>query len=448
MSDKVFLIHGWSVQETTTYQALHQKLAANGYQLVDINLGRYVSLENNVEIRDIAKALHNALKKEFGANGKNWTNNFHIITHSTGALVVKKWIVDHYRDAFVSNKPLENLVFLAGPHFGSRLAHHGKSMLAQARYMGPTGKQILTALELGSRFSWDINEAWLDKANWKRKGIRPFNIIGDRVKNDFFKSKIFPAGYEDGSDMVVRVPAGNLNFRRFELMSATKKAKLVGNVEGIPFCALGDYTHSGEDEGIMNSITTKAIRGNHLPLKLILDCLAVGNNSDYEKIATIFANLTTKTRKKREGYAQLDFRFRDETGAPVNDYAFKLGCFMNGKRRASKCIVHTHKNEVHRNHFTVFIRFKEIEPKLIYFIEMNSESNSALFRYDPDPLHVEMPAGRITDLIQEEQTTQIDVVLSRNPEPSLFVFHQGDDPNLHVAWDRKGIVTQTGMPIK
>ena len=161
--------------------------------------------------------------------GNNWTDNFHIITHSTGALVVKQWIVHHYRDKFAQSKPLKNIVFLAGPHFGSRLAHHGKSMLAQIKYLGDTGEQVLTALELGSEHSWEINEAFLNRSNWKDKGINLYCIIGDRVKKEFFASKIFPGAFEEGSDMVVRVPAGNLNFKRF-IISQSNIAKLVGEM--------------------------------------------------------------------------------------------------------------------------------------------------------------------------------------------------------------------------
>ena len=69
MGERVFLIHGWSVPETTTYQALHEKLAENRFDLHEIYLGRYVSLENEVEIRDIARAMHRALEEQLG---KNW----------------------------------------------------------------------------------------------------------------------------------------------------------------------------------------------------------------------------------------------------------------------------------------------------------------------------------------------------------------------------------------
>ena len=41
----VFLVHGWSVTSTSTYQALHIKLQEHGYELQAVNLGRFVSLE-------------------------------------------------------------------------------------------------------------------------------------------------------------------------------------------------------------------------------------------------------------------------------------------------------------------------------------------------------------------------------------------------------------------
>ena len=51
MTDKVLLVHGWSVTETMTYQAMHLKLKEHGYELNEIYLGRYASLDNEVEMR-------------------------------------------------------------------------------------------------------------------------------------------------------------------------------------------------------------------------------------------------------------------------------------------------------------------------------------------------------------------------------------------------------------
>lgn len=440
MAEKVFLVHGWSVDSTDTYQSLHTKLGENGFELQHIHLGRYVSLDNDVEISDIAQAMHRALLDLLGR--PPWSEPFHLITHSTGALVAKFWVVQHYVGAAAKNRALRNIVFLAGPHFGSRLAHHGRSMIAHARYMGDTGTQVLTSLELGSSFSWDINEAWLDRANWKDKGIRPFNLIGDKVENgltDRFKAKIFPAGYEAGSDMVVRVPASNLNFRRYRLDGPSGRFTSEGEVAKIPFAAMGQYVHSGAKAGIMNSIKRKTNPKRDLHLKLILQCLRVRSDAAYRQAFSDLAKVTKKTRaSKKPAFAQLDFRFTDDTGRPITDFSFVLGAIVKGRRKPSKTVAHTHKNKIHGNHFTVFLDLTKFEPKLTYFFTFDARSGTELVHYEPDPLDRPVAGKRLSEIISAEQTTQIDVVLGREADRKLFIFEKADAEELHVKWNRAG----------
>ena len=357
-------------------------------------------------------------------------------------------MLHNYKGDFSKHQALQNIVHLASPHFGSRLAHYGRSMLGQIMELGDSGKNVLAALELGSEFSWETNEMLFDKTNWLEKGIRVFNLIGDRVKRDMFKSRVFSAAYEEGSDMVVRVAAGNSNFKRFLLDGRNGKFTMVDELKGVAFGALWENTHSNADYGILNNIKKKSTTESHLNLKLILDCLKVTDDQSYEEVAKQLEEQTKVTRQKRQGYAQLDFRFRDEDGRPVDDYGFTLGAILNNRRRPSKTVAHTHKNTVTPNHFTVFINLKELEPHLTYFIDINSDSGSELFSYSPDPLVVTAAPHDITNIIHQDQTTQIDVVLSRNPSGNLFVFHKGDDKLLHVKWDRKGEITQKKMSVK
>lgn len=435
---KVFLIHGWSVKDTTTYQSLHIKLAEHGFDLHNIYLGRYVSLDDNIQIRDISKALHNALKLELG---NIWNDKFHIVTHSAGSLIVKHWIVHHYKNNFSKNKSLQNLVFLAAPHFGSRLAHHGRSMLTHMKYAGDTGTEILKSLELGSEFSWNSTNEWFNKSNWQAKGIRPFNLIGDKIEKDFFAEKIFHAGFEKGSDMVVRVAAANMNCKRFEVRTNRKKFKQLNAITGIPFGVLADYVHSGEKCGIMNSIK-KSSTLNDLNLKLIVDCLKVSTANDYKKIRKSLTEVTARTREKKQAFAQLDFRFTDQDGKPINDYVIKLGVIKNGKDIPSRSVVHAHRNLIEPNHFTMFINVKFLKPKLEYFIELFATSSTTLYQYDPSLFRINIPPHKITELICEDQTTQIDMVLKREPDKKLFVFHKGDDKELPIKWNRKGRTTK------
>ncbi|PLX82245.1 MAG: hypothetical protein C0617_14025 [Desulfuromonas sp.] len=449
MKQRVFLIHGWSVQETTTYQALHLQLARAGFALEDVYLGRYVTLEDQVEIRDIARALHAALDEKLG---RDWSQPFHIVTHSTGALVARAWVARHYTGDCCQHRPLQNLVFLAGPHFGSRLAHHGRSMLAHARYLGDTGEQILRALELGSAFSWQLADLWLDPAVWQEKGVRPYCLIGDRVLKGFkneFAAKVFPAGFEAGSDMVVRAAAGNLNFRRYTLEARNGKLHFDGAVEGVPFGTLWQHVHSGPEHGIMNSIKRRTSAEGHPALRRILDCLSVANDAGYAQVRQSLALDTAATRQKRPGFAQLDFRFRDQEGQPVSDYLFHLGWIDGqGKERPSKAVRHTHKNEKDPSHFTVFIEMKHLDPALTYFVDLQANSGSRLFGYEPMKVTTEGRLNVLAELVREDQTTQVDVVLSRRAGGDLFVFHPGNDAALHVRWDRRGSVVETGLGVE
>lgn len=453
MAESVFLVHGWSVAETSTYQALHLKLAKDDFELKQIFLGRYVSLDDHVEIKDLAAAMHKALIGELGKT--SWNKRFHIVTHSTGALITKEWILKHYTGRFAKQKALGNVVFLAGPHFGSRLAHHGRSMVAHIKFLGQTGNQILKALELGSSFSWENNFTWIDTRHWREKGIRPYCLIGDKTTGSIFAKKIFGAAFEKGSDMVVRVPAANLNFRRYRLNAQTDKLIYGGGISGIPFVVLDQYVHSGKEYGIMNSITRRADPDleKYQNLRIILDCLKTKTNSRYRSLFETFRRITDSARKKpRKGkqyvsrpFAQIDFFFRDHTGAPVEDYSFTLGCIKKGRQIPSKTIAHIHKNKVDPSHLTVFIDLVKFEPDLKYFMKLESDSGTHHFKYVHKRIIGNMEGKALTDIIVADQTTQIEVVLGREPGSKLFVFHRGDDCSLHVKWNREGDVTKRGI---
>lgn len=447
--ETVLLVHGWSVTDTSTYQALHLQLAGHGFDLKHVFLGRYVSLDDAVTIRDIAHAMDCALEDVLGR--APWSGRIHLITHSTGALVVKQWLQDYYTGSRAARRPVKNILFLAGPHFGSRLAHHGRTMLAQSLMTrGPSGRQVLNALELGSAHSWQAADAVIAADSWLKRGIRSFCLTGDRIERDFFKSRIFPAAYETGSDGVVRVAAANLNFRRYRLDAATRRFRKLGEVSRVPFAALHRYVHAGDEHGIMNSIVRKASPGkpDFQNLKLILECLAVRNAGDYARLFTRLANITRQTRKKRRAFAQLDLRFRDETGEPIDDYVWELGVYDRGRQKPSKTIAHTHKNKLDPGHFTVFLDLKHFAAEQDYFMRISCDSGTRLYRYQPNEFTVQLNGQALLDLITADQTCQVDVVFAREPHSQLFRFHRGDDPDLHLRWNREGEVTKKKIPVK
>ncbi len=249
--------------------------------------------------------------------------------------------------------------------------------------------------------------------------------------------------------MVVRVAAANLNFRRYLLLGSTGRFRRIGEITGVPFAALGDYVHSGDRNGIVGSITADADprQPRWLNLKLILDCLAVTNATGYTRARSRLATVHRRTRKKRRPFAQLDLSFHDETGAPIEDYAFALGAMVRGKPRPSKTVKHLHKNQVDGSHLSVFLDPRHLEPQLDYFMEFNSDSGTDLYRYRPDPLRVSLPGEQLARIIRSDQTTQVQVILSREPDAKLFGFHRADDPDLHLRWNRRGEVVDRKLPV-
>ena len=155
--DPIVLIHGYSAESKQTTSAAIQKIygtlpqalrdAYGNNGVIEIDLSRYVTLEDGLTIDDIARAFDRVLKAEFASL---LLGKFHVIIHSTGALVVRNWL----RLFSPKPSPIANLIYLAGANFGSGWGHIGKGQLAKwARLVfeggAERGLQILDALELG-----------------------------------------------------------------------------------------------------------------------------------------------------------------------------------------------------------------------------------------------------------------------------------------------------------
>jgi hypothetical protein len=224
--EPIVLIHGYSAESKDTTvaaigaiygnlpQSLKQIYGANG--IVEINLSRYITLEDGITVDDISRALDRALRTDFP---QLLQDKFHVIIHSTGALVIRNWI----RKFSGKPSPLRNLVYLAGANSGSGWAHIGKGQLAKwARLVfeggAERGVQVLDALELGSDWTLDLHLYFLQTGNAMVAdyGIFESVIVGTQADVKWFEIPIRYAK-EDGSDGVVRVSASNvnLNYVRF-----------------------------------------------------------------------------------------------------------------------------------------------------------------------------------------------------------------------------------------
>jgi pimeloyl-ACP methyl ester carboxylesterase len=182
--DQVILIHGWSAS-SSSMKTLGGILAEAGYRTADIFLGDYPSTDDDVRLEDVARRL-DAVIEDRQAKGEI-DARFHVIVHSTGALVTRRWLADRMRAGAPS--PVMNFLMLAPANFGSPLATIGRSLVGRMKaglFNGmQSGTEILHGLELGSQFQQDLAlEDRLSKdgadlsSPYSEDGTRVFVMVG------------------------------------------------------------------------------------------------------------------------------------------------------------------------------------------------------------------------------------------------------------------------------
>ncbi|MGH9572245.1 MAG: esterase/lipase family protein [Candidatus Acidiferrales bacterium] len=162
MPRPIVLIHGYSAGGLD-FEPLCKELTSAGVLPIDLNIGNYVSLNNEITIKDIAEGFDRALRNNPRLNQEQ---EFDAIVHSTGMLVIRSWLTN-YGAAVTHNlrlKRLKHLIGLAPATWGSPQAHKGRTWIGALvkgnREPGPdflnAGDEVLDGLELGSRFTWDL----------------------------------------------------------------------------------------------------------------------------------------------------------------------------------------------------------------------------------------------------------------------------------------------------
>lgn len=220
--EPILLVHGYSAESAKDNEAdvarifgsLPDDLRANlpREHILDINISRYISLDDRVDIEDITLAFDRALKNDFS---ELYSSGFNAIVHSTGALVLRNWV----RRCCEPKKPSPSrrIIYLAGANLGSGWAHLGESEIAKwLRFIVEGGSErglaFLSELELGSNWAWELHYYFLQpgQAMLADYQVMEFSLVGSQPP---LRNFIAPIRYakEDGSDGVVRVASSNLN---------------------------------------------------------------------------------------------------------------------------------------------------------------------------------------------------------------------------------------------
>ena len=155
MEKIILFIHGWS-EDSYCFKAIRQILDPLSRKNYLISLADFVTLDDTITFIDLVGAMQQAwLKNKLPLTGKN----IDVITHSTGGVVLRAWLRQYYPNG---NSPVNHVVMLAPPNFGSHLAHKGTAFYGRL-YKGlnlsrpfEVGENLLKDLEIGSKFLRDL----------------------------------------------------------------------------------------------------------------------------------------------------------------------------------------------------------------------------------------------------------------------------------------------------
>ncbi|MEM6819108.1 MAG: phospholipase [Pseudomonadota bacterium] len=477
MSTLLVFVHGWSVTNTNTYGGLPDRLrneakaAGLGIEFRHVYLGRYISFHDEVTLADVARAFDAAVNDTLGteiAAGKR----FACITHSTGGPVVREWWSRYWSKQSASVEcPMSHLIMLAPANFGSALAQIGKARLGRLKswFNGvEPGTGVLDWLELGSRSAWALNTEWIRSGARKmiNQGAYPFVLTGQTIDRKFYDHLNSYTG-ETGSDGVVRVAAANMNARyiRFEQEAPrTSKGKLVApmleptEVKTSPTTAMRivrGAAHSGSDKGIMRSVyrPENHPRGKDVT-DSILQCLAVTDKEAYKALTADHAQQSTTVQKEEQieveerlllrdpvfvhdRYSMVIFRITDDQDYPVNDFDLLITAGTEGdpNRLPSGFLVDRQQNRRSRNTVTLYFNYDVMigTPEIRHdgrVIRDASDGAGCLgFRIDARPTdgfvhylpcEAKADAEKLKQVLQPNQTTLIDIQLSRVVHKPVF----------------------------
>lgn len=347
-SGRTLLIHGYSATGAE-FEAWKARLGVAGIDTLSIAIGNYITLNNEVTIKDLGEAFDRALRfTPWSSGGPDDTFTFSAIVHSTGMLVLRQWLTS---DPYDRTDPrsrisrLKHLIGLAPATFGSPQAKQGRSWLGALvkgnKDLGPdflnAGNQVLDGLELASRYTWNLALADM---------VSSTPLYGKGSDSPYVAVFIGNQGYtgidalanSPGTDGTVRWAGCALNTRMVSLdlrrqprlkdaTGATTRRNIspwAADRQAAPIIAVNGRNHgtilSAPDDGVANLIARfLQIADQPTYDAWETDALAFGAPS----LAQMNLASTSGT-DGGAGWQQLVVHVVDDHGDPVNDYNLQL----------------------------------------------------------------------------------------------------------------------------
>jgi hypothetical protein len=363
MPRPLLLIHGYSA-DAKAFAPLQAALLAKGVPSTDVNICNYVSLNNEITVKDIAEGLARAFRTLPVFANEN--QDFDCIVHSTGMLVLRSWLTNASLPASKNArlKRVKHIIGLAPATWGSPQAHKGRTWLGALvkgnRNFGPdflnAGDRVLENLELGSSFTWDLAHADLlgEEPYYDRSVNTPYVTVF--IGNTPY-SGLASVANDPGTDGTVRWSGCGLNTRKITI-DLTKNPKdkkgddtprasisaWANNRLEVPIIAVDNRDHGslinnpedgmvqrilsflkvGDDASFDAWLADARQYGQNALQKMMINpgAAAAGLLGEAEKFFDHLVGQDVGTRM--EGWQQFVVHARDERGDGVSDYLIEV----------------------------------------------------------------------------------------------------------------------------
>jgi len=345
---KLLFIHGWSDSAEAFNAMIHEVLQGGHHERYSVCLADFTSLDDEVTFTDLVEAMQAAwLAHRLPLEGKSVS----VITHSTGALVLRAWLRRYYPHG---GSPISHALLLAPPNFGSYLAHKGRAVYGRVLkgMASPkpfeVGEKLLIDLELASPFLWDLAsfDVCSPSTSFQPSDILTTIAIGNRGYQGIASAANIP-----GSDGVVSLASAQLIAQRITVQYAEDRP-IVTCTPSYAQVALA----------IIPEVDHASILGTPHPttavIRACIDALLV-QEGDFPAYCQRLshANMHYIQQDPALGFQQMICRVTNQYQQAVEDYY--IDC-RNNMRGHAVCAVHTHSQAPAYRAFTMRVIDRDI----------------------------------------------------------------------------------------
>jgi hypothetical protein len=326
MPNTLVLIHGYS-DEGKSFATWREKLKDDYEKTEQICICDYVSLTNEVTIKDLAEGFDLALKLRAGLSNDE---PFDAIVHSTGMLVLRTWLTSY---ASRRNR-LKHLIGIAPATFGSPLAQKGRSWIGAVfkgnRHLGPdfmaAGDRILDGLELASPYTWNLAQKDLfgSTTYYDTQDATPYvHIFCGTDTYDGLRTLVSTPG----ADGTVRQAGAGFNVRKI-VIDLTKMTSVLNPEKkaNVKRWRIDDWRNADIPVHLVEGLNHGTILTNPTDelVALVRSAIQIDSAAAYADWL-IKADARVRFGKARDGlWQQFIVRAYDERQDPITDYNLQL----------------------------------------------------------------------------------------------------------------------------